>query len=54
MSSAAAESNPPLSDRNAAKPEGSTNKEGTAAAATRPPPSRLRKNAATEKENQLQ
>jgi hypothetical protein len=53
MSSAAAESNPPLSDRNAAKPEGST-KEGTAAAATRPPPSRLRKNAATEKENQLQ
>lgn len=54
MSSASAESNPPpLTDRNAAKPDESVStgtKESTAA--TRPP-SQLRKNAATEKENQL-
>ncbi|CAO2040713.1 unnamed protein product [Urochloa humidicola] len=54
MSSAPAESNPPpLTDRNAAKPDESVTtgtKESTAA--TRPP-SQLRKNANTEKENQL-
>ncbi|CAN6280014.1 unnamed protein product [Urochloa humidicola] len=54
MSSVPAESNPPpLTDRNAAKPDESTTagaKESTAA--TRPP-SQLRKNATTEKENQL-
>jgi len=51
-----AESNPPpLTDRNAAKPHQSVstgNKDSTGTAATRPP-SQLRKNAATEKENQL-
>ncbi|CAD6242439.1 unnamed protein product [Miscanthus lutarioriparius] len=51
-----AESNPPpLTDRNAAKPDQSVstgNKDSTGTAATRPP-SQLRKNAATEKENQL-
>ncbi|TVU28486.1 hypothetical protein EJB05_20005 [Eragrostis curvula] len=56
MSSAAAETNPPpLTDRNAAKPEesvSSINKESTGAAAVRPP-SQLRKNSTTEKENQL-
>ncbi|KAK3159072.1 hypothetical protein QOZ80_2AG0145340 [Eleusine coracana subsp. coracana] len=56
MSSAAAETNPPpLSDRNAAKPEesmSSINKGGTGTAAMRPPPSQLRKNATT-KENQF-
>ncbi|KAG2653941.1 hypothetical protein PVAP13_1NG414100 [Panicum virgatum] len=54
MSSGPSESNPPpLTDRNAAKPGESVStgsKESTAA--TRPP-SQLRKNAATEKENQL-
>ncbi|WVZ73699.1 hypothetical protein U9M48_021980 [Paspalum notatum var. saurae] len=52
MSSAPAESNPPLTDRNAAKPDESAStgsKESNAAVATRP----LRKNATTEKENQL-
>ncbi|KAJ1281005.1 hypothetical protein BS78_04G275400 [Paspalum vaginatum] len=55
MSSAPAESNPPLTDRNAAKPDESAStggKESTAAAATRPLP-QLRKDATTEKENQL-
>ncbi|CAN6246143.1 unnamed protein product [Urochloa humidicola] len=54
MSSSPTESNPPpLTDRNAAKPDESVTtgtKESTAA--TRPP-SQLRKNATTEKENQL-
>lgn len=50
-----AESNPPLTDRNAAKPDESVStgsKNSTGAAATRAP-SQLRKNATTEKENQL-
>ncbi|CAL4967076.1 unnamed protein product [Urochloa decumbens] len=54
MSSSPAESNPPpLTDRNAAKPDESVatvTKESTAASR---PPSQLRKNATTEKENQL-
>ena len=51
-----AESNPPpLTDRNAAKPDQSVstgNKDSIGTAATRPP-SQLRKNADTEKENQM-
>ncbi|KAF8779786.1 hypothetical protein HU200_002045 [Digitaria exilis] len=53
MSSTPESNPPPLTDRNAAKPDepvGTGTKEGTAA--TRPP-SQLRKNATTEKENQL-
>ena len=54
MSSGPAESNPPpLTDRNAAKRDESVSTGSKESAAATRPPSQLRKNAATEKENQL-